>query len=386
MKIIDNIIGKKLVIVRTHGSCVDIRTYNSQELGLAKVLADKGVDVSIVFAGKVYEEHIILTSTGEKIKIYYVPYICIKPEISKFIGLNNLLFKLKPNIIQIHELFSMMSFSTLRWALKNNVKCVLIQGSYSLHNKVIAKYVEKIYNNTIGFYILNNVNGIGCKTDMAAKYISHYYKKPIFATRVGLDISRFDKSREISWREKLGLKKERILLYVGVLEKRKNVDLLIKSLSALPKDVVLLIVGRGEEKENLKNTSKTYNVSNRCVFIDSLTQDELPVLYSCCDLFLLPSSYEIYGMVILEAMYFSLPVIASVTAGSQTIIKNNETGILVSTFNIEDWANAILKLLNDSEIYYKIKNNTRKHIESFFTWDKTSAGFIELYCKALSRV
>jgi glycosyltransferase involved in cell wall biosynthesis len=384
VNIINNIIGKKLVIVRTLGSYHDFRTYNSQELGLAKVLVEKGIEVSLILAGQTYEEHIISTPTGKNITIYYVPYVGLKPLMSKFIGLNGVLLKLNPNIVQIHEFNSVMSFFTLRWAIKNKVKCVLIQGPYSYRHKgIISQCIERITNKTIGIYVLNKVDGIGCKTNMAAEYIHSYCKRIIFLTRIGLDISRFEHVKEINWRNKLGLKNEKLLLYVGILEKRRNVDLLIKLLPYLPDDNVLLIVGKGEEKENLQNIAKSYNVTNRCLFIGSLKQEELPALYSCCDLFLLPSSYEIYGMVILEAMYFSLPVISSITGGSQTIIKNNENGILVPTLNVEDWVNTISNLLNDRERYLKIKDNTRKDIESSFTWRKTSLGFIELYDEIL---
>ncbi|GHT46536.1 glycosyl transferase [Bacteroidia bacterium] len=386
MEQIDNIIGKKLVIIRPDGRIMDIRTYNSQELGLAKVLVEKGMEVSIITAGKVYEERIIITSTEKKIEIYYVPYNrFLIGELSKYIGLDKLLLKIQPDIIQIHEFYSTMSFFSLRWALKNNIKCVLIQGPYRHHPKILLRYFEKIYSRTVGCYVLNNVDAIGCKTNMAAEFVSHYNKRITFPTRVGLDFSRFDGNiKKILWKDKLGLKNEKLLLYVGILEKRRNVDLLIQSLSFLPEDIVLLIVGKGEEENNLRKIAEAYNVLNRCFFVGQLNQEELPALYACCDVFLLPSSYEIYGMVILEAMYFSLPVISSFTAGSQTIIENNENGIIVPTLNVEDWVKEISKLLNDEETYIKIKNRTHKRIISSFTWKITSLGFMELYRKALN--
>ena len=326
----NNLVGKRIVIVRTLGNIVDFNTYNCQEIGLSKVLAKTGMNVSLIFAGRICEQKIISVSEQIKINIYYIPFIGLKPLLSKFIGIDKVLSKLNPDIIQIHEFNSLMSYFVLKWALRNNVKTVLIQGPYDYRHKgFISQYIEKITNKLTGIYVLRKVHGTGCKTEMALKYLNHYYNRSMYLTRIGLDRSRFEQIKNENWKKKLGLENKKILLYVGILEKRRNVDLLIKLLPKLPHDFVLLIVGKGEKETKLQHLAMHLNVANRCMFLGSLQQENLPSLYSCCDLFLLPSSYEIYGMVLLEAMYFSLPVISSITGGSQTIIKNNETGISI---------------------------------------------------------
>ncbi|WP_241988395.1 MULTISPECIES: glycosyltransferase family 4 protein [unclassified Halorubrum] len=138
------------------------------------------------------------------------------------------------------------------------------------------------------------------------------------------------------------------LLYVGRLGPRKGVDLAIESFAALDRpDVELLIAGTGRHEDRLRNLASELGVSNRVRFLGFVPDDELPALYASSDLFVLLSSYEGYGLVLLESMACGTPVVAS-RAGGITTVVDGKSGALVSR-EIGDIIDSIDSFIEDND-------------------------------------
>ena len=145
----------------------------------------------------------------------------------------------------------------------------------------------------------------------------------------------------------------------------------------------LIIIGKGE-KEYVKKCSeyaKNKNISNRIIYYESMKQTDLPNIYKCCDIFLLPTQYEIFGMVLLEAMYFGVPTITTWNGGSSTLIENEQNGFICSIQNQMEWINTIEKLLNNESIRLNVSKNSQEKIKENYTWDSLSEVFISEYKK-----
>lgn len=317
---------------------------------------------------------------------YYLKFFKIKQAIGCFFKLKSTFSKINPDLIQIHDLGMFESYRATKWAKKNNVACVLIQGTYDETRKPIQRVLEKLFNHVFGSYILKNVDAIGCKTKAAAEYLLQYNNSisPII-TPIGLDVSRFSNPTEDgnSYRQKLGLNTtDKVLLYVGSVDKsRRHVDLLIDLMRILPPDYKLLIVGDGAAKAELQERS-----NKRVIWMGKLPQTALPDIYNIADLFLLASSYEIYGMVLLEAMYHNVPALSTPTGGALSIITENETGYIIEqNSSAEEWAEKIQSIFKDQKLYHKLKTGLKDYITSNFTWDKTCESFIYLYNTALKK-
>lgn len=379
MSTIEKLQSQHLVIVRTGASIINLKSYNCQELGLAKSLTKRGLKVSIILAGKKYEEKEIYYE-GSVIRIYFVKFISLNQAISYFFNLDSILTRLKPTIIQIHEFGMAMSFRTLLWAKKRNIKIVLIQGSYQTTQKPIFKQIETIYNWTFGKYLLDRVNNIGYKSLMAAKYIHKYSTASLQAAYIGLDIDKFSHTTDINWNNKLNLNGKKIILYIGLLEQRRNPLFLARILEKLPSEYVLLVAGDGILKKELEKYISEHNLSERIKLLGKLKQEELPSLYKLANLFLLASNYEIYGMVLLESMYFGTPVISTMTAGSEILIENNKDGIIMyDGLNEDSWAKKIQEIVETPELLKKMSNNASTKIVNNFIWDKACDNFIKIY-------
>lgn len=103
-----------LVIIQTALSYLDNKTYNRQETGLAKALANRGYKVSLIYTGRVEHQENIC----DNVNIYYLKCIKINQQIGFYHKLWKTLDMLKPDLLQIHEMGMFMSFYALKWAQK----------------------------------------------------------------------------------------------------------------------------------------------------------------------------------------------------------------------------------------------------------------------------
>lgn len=273
-----------------------------------------------------------------------------------------------------------MSYLVVNWAKRNNIKSVLIQGNYKTTQKPVLKQLECLFNVTFGKSVLNNVSAIGCKTKAASGYVGQYSNKVALLTPVGLDESKLTNSRlNGDFRKKHGLEGKKLLLYVGKMEQRRNPLFLLRLMTVLSKDYVLVLIGDGPQTE-LVNSFIRKNKLDNVLVLGKMQQQELPLIYKSSDLFLLASDYEIFGMVILESMYFGVPVISSLTAGSETLIGENE-GVIINGYDTMTWKQYIEDICSDVKRLDAMKMDCRNKIMKSFTWDKAVENYIGLYNK-----
>ena len=376
-KILENYKMKHIVIFRTSGSYIDYNTYNCQELGLAKALLKKGFKVSLVMAGPI-TKHIEYEYNEKLVDIYYLTYKSLNQSLCLFDSWKVLLERLKPNVIQLHEFGMFMSYLVSAWAKLKGIRCVLIQGNYNTTLKPGLKQLECLFNMTFGKAVLRNVDAIGCKTIAAAEYIERYSDKQTHITPVGLDDSKFAGScLESDFRRQYNQEDKKILLYIGKMELRRNPMFLLDLMKQMPNEYVLVMVGEGPLFEQVKN--KVRNESIRNVFVmGKKKQEELPAFYTASDLFLLASNYEIFGMVILESMYFGTPVISTATAGANTLI-DETSGCIVDDLDITIWKNTIVRLCSNPTILETMKYHCKDVIRDKYIWNKAADKFKTLY-------
>ena len=141
---------------------------------------------------------------------------------------------------------------------------------------------------------------------------------------------------------------------------------------------------------------KTYIESGTLIYQEKASQAELPDEYRQSDVFLFPSKYEIFGMVLLEAMYFGLPVISSYNGGSSVLIKdesdskgqrnelsNTANGIIVKELSVSEWADSIETLISNKERLKAMGENAANTIREHFLWDRLADSFIDAYEEAI---
>jgi glycosyltransferase involved in cell wall biosynthesis len=170
---------------------------------------------------------------------------------------------------------------------------------------------------------------------------------------------------------------KKIILSVGNLIQIKGHSYLIEAMKDIVttrKDVLCIIIGSGELKNKLNSQIKKYNLDSYVKILNEKTHNEIPLWMNACDIFVLPSLRESFGIVQIEAMACEKPIVATRNGGSDEIISKKDYGLLVEPGNSKELADAIKKALNTDWDYEAIKNYSEQ-----FTWEKSVMGIINAY-------
>lgn len=177
------------------------------------------------------------------------------------------------------------------------------------------------------------------------------------------------------------------ILFVGRLIERKGVGFLIDSIPEVLKsiDVRLDIVGNGPLYRDLKSKINKLNLIDKIIMHGKVSDNKLAQFYQDCDVFVLPSIVDKWGdteglgVVLLEAMSFKKPIIASRVGGIVDIIKNGKTGLLVPEKNPRALAQAIVKIFKDKDLSLKLSEAGYQYGVNNFSWEKIIENILKTY-------
>jgi len=174
----------------------------------------------------------------------------------------------------------------------------------------------------------------------------------------------------------------KIILSVGPLIPLKGHRFTIEAMEKIVKifpNCGLVIVGEGEEKNNLIIQVEKARLQHFIDFYDILPHDQLLRLMASSIIFVLPSWAEGLGMVYLEAMALGIPVIGCKGQGIEDIISHGETGLLVKPKDSEELSNLILMLLKDEGLRVRIGQAGQQTVLKNYRWEDNATKHIQLY-------
>lgn len=167
----------------------------------------------------------------------------------------------------------------------------------------------------------------------------------------------------------------RQLLYVGSLIQRKGLDLLLPALADADEDIRLVIAGEGQERPLLEEQARKLGIADRLEFKGYVEGEALRELYAASDAFVLPTREDCFGLVILEAMCASLPVICSKYAdGAGDLIVDGGNGYIVDPEDTEGFARAIRQAFSGGRLAEMGKKSYERAQE--FSFARVSEGCI----------
>ncbi len=180
------------------------------------------------------------------------------------------------------------------------------------------------------------------------------------------------------------------ILFVGRLVERKGVEYLLEAVkllkSRLKTDVKLMVVGDGVRKNHLIEKKNELGLTDEdVIFTGRISEKELERQYQLCDIFVLPAiidstgDTEGLGVVLLEAMSFKKPVIASRVGGIVDIVKNKKTGLLVEEKSPEELASAIEFLVENPEEKRRLGDNGYRFQKENFSWESIISSIFSSY-------
>jgi glycosyltransferase involved in cell wall biosynthesis len=210
-------------------------------------------------------------------------------------------------------------------------------------------------------------------------------KEKIYSSFNGVDTNLYkplNLKDKIAKRRFLAIPNEEIVTFVGRLAFRKGVDVLIKAwkkvIHRFP-HAFLLIIGSGEEENDLKGLAKNLNLIGNIKFVGMV--ENVVVYLQISDIFSFPSRLEGSPNAILEALACGLPIIGTKIGGIVDIINHGENGLLVPPENTDLLAKNICQLLQDKEYRESLGQRARESALSRFSFEVVSRGYLECYRK-----
>jgi glycosyltransferase involved in cell wall biosynthesis len=199
---------------------------------------------------------------------------------------------------------------------------------------------------------------------------------------VNTDIYAAVKKNELSqFRSRFALPEEKIVLFVGRLVHEKGVHVLV---NAAPKvlekvNAKIIIVGNGYMKEQLSGIVKGMGIAHKVMFTGFVDDETLRALQTCADVSVVPSLFEPFGIVALEAMAAKSPVVVSDTGGLAEIVNHDVDGVKVYPGNPDSLAWGITKVLTDEAYANSLRNNAHKKIQEKYNWDRIAHQTMSAY-------
>lgn len=372
----------KILYVRNAPFDINPNSYNVQEIGLGKAFCKLGYDFDcVVYKKREQKEWLFFKSDGCVGRWIEVP----RTRVLRW-GINKQLcrkeFLEQYDIVITSEYMEIMTY----YLSKACLNLYMYSGPY--YNLFSLKFFSPIYDFLFTKRINDGVRVKFVKSVLAKNYIEKKGYTDVVVTGVGLDYERFEKEENLEPEtEKVVeyMKNHRCILYVGALSDRKNLPFMLdvyeRVLEKAP-DVKLVMIGKSIINPLYKLLGKTdddyekqcfsrlsQKVKDGILRVKSLSNTQLKFVYPLAGAFILPSKKEIFGMVLLESMYLGAPVVTSKNGGSVTLIKDNDCGIVIDSFNADEWASSVLDLVNNPNKAKELASNAHQKIVKEFNWD-----------------
>jgi glycosyltransferase involved in cell wall biosynthesis len=235
-------------------------------------------------------------------------------------------------------------------------------------------------------YTLTKADKILSTSNFMARQIKRYTMKEIAITPFGIDLNKFTPNN-VRTTFKTG---SLILGTTKALEERYGNEYIIRAfrivkdkLTSLP--LKLMLVGSGSRELYLKGLVKELQLEDDTIFTGNVPHDEISQYYNMFDIFLaLSAENESFGVSILESLACETPVIVSRVGGFTELIRNEETGLIVESKNIQETADAIIRLILDKHLREQLGKNGRQFVIQNYNWDRSIQIMLDIYQQTLN--
>jgi Glycosyltransferase len=366
--------------------------------GLSRELVKQGHDVTIITA-KMTDSPEYEVING--VKVHRIPCIEVKvPGLYPPPWVISPLFALRLkrldrqynfDLIHLHNRF-FMDYDTAAIYAKLAKKPFLI----TIHNprpvgiSLPITVVGVAYDMLIGRWPFVLADTIISVSDWSCRDISRYGVRMDKMVTIpnAIDVSAFGPTESTSLREQFGIGNSPMLLFVGRMIAQKGIEYLLDAMPEVLKthpDAKLLLIGKGNSLKSLKRRAASLGIEENAIFAGYLSEEKLKEAYGTCDVFVLPSIVEPFGMVILEAMACHKPVVCTDSGGVNEIVEDNGSGFLVPVKDHMALAEKINLVLSDDALRRRLGERGRMIAEERYDWKQVATRVQKVYAETISR-
>ncbi len=225
--------------------------------------------------------------------------------------------------------------------------------------------------------------------DEREQLVRHYQASPekTHVVPCGFDHQMFRPMNKTEARRALGLDGSKIVLFVGRMTRLKGVDILLRAVAAMEEreGLKIVIIGGGQgdaEVSILRDLGLELGIEKHLLFLGSVPQENLPMYYSAADVCVVPSYYETFGLVAVEAMACGTPVVAARVGGLRATIADGKTGYLVPWHCPEPYAERLETILGNDVLRASFGKAALESVEGL-TWPFVVDSLLDVYGEAL---
>lgn len=382
--------GMRITLVQPYiTSAVERQFYNIQSFGLSKELVKYASEVSILTSNliwqnadrnfnpfKRYEEVI------DGFKVAYLPTLgdCLSQPLMPTLIWE--LAKTRPDAVQVADDFQLSTLATVIWSVFSTKPVFVYQGMYGYVSSL--PWLHKLYLALLGKIVYRFSKGFIAKTEAAKEFLVSQGVKSnkIKVVPVGFVREKYYEAKGDILKKLTNINQGRILLNVGRLAPEKDQKTLILAMEIIRRrhpDTYLVILGDGSQKNNLLGLIKEKGLQESVFIISQkIPNEKMNLIYSESFLCLIPATYEIFNMTMLECLACGRPVIACNTGGMADVIKDRADGYLFDEHDYTAVAKYVCSLLEDQDKYREFCRNAKRESEKF-DWQVLAKEFIEFY-------
>ena len=299
----------------------------------------------------------------------------------------------KPDVVDVCSPYP-IGISTLIHAKKYGIP--IVGSIHILPENMLSPFLNSRYYNVMKkyswsylVYFFNLVDWATIPTQTGADmYIDRGLKTKINPISNGVNTKVFNPNNNGEYlRKKFNIPKENVVLYTGRISSEKNLDVLVKAIPHVLKEIdthFLFCGSGGGYKQKMKKLTGTLHVSDNTTFIDFLDWEDYINIYSLADLFVMPAEAELQSIVTMEAIASGLPAVV-VNKGAVPELVSLDNGLLFDPKNSKQLASNIVKISSDKNLRNTMSKNSlkliKKHSMNYVgcQFEKVYENVIELY-------
>lgn len=297
--------------------------------------------------------------------------------------LNRLLRGREVAVVNVHfPTPSAVQFLMLRWFFRTRFRLILSFHGMDVSNVMAARGIERFFWRKL---LASADQIVCCSSDLARRLVE---VDPDVADRCGtihngLDVAHLFASRDLSASFDLPLRGRPYILCVAAYEKKKGLDVLVRAFKAVHAsvdgNVALVLVGaeRGEG-DTLRQLASDPQIHDSVFIVGQVAHDRLHVYYESAAIFCLPSRSEPFGIVLLEAGAFRLPIVATRVGGIPEILTHEQNARLAPPDDPEALATELTHLLRNPQERARLGNVVEARVRNDFSWERAFKDYLAL--------
>jgi glycogen(starch) synthase len=295
----------------------------------------------------------------------------------------------KVHVLHAHDWLVAHAGIALKHAYRIPLVATIHATEYGRHQGHLPGPMQKTIHQIEWWLTFESVRTIACSNYMRDEVV-HIFELPEDKVTVipnGIEYELFKTDADSARIRKQFIEPDsRMVFFVGRLVYEKGVQTVIE---AMPKvleevpDLRFLVAGTGPHARALQVMIDEFGMSEKIKLLGFVDADKLVKFYKCADITVVPSIYEPFGMVVLEAMVAGCPVIVADTGGLKEIVVHEETGLCFKPNDSESLAQAMIRVLTDDELAQRLTGDAHRFIGEKYNWERIARHTMDVYERSI---